>query len=77
MSAGNRRAILAALRANLGPAAAKLVGWAVTGAASMRAAEMKRLPIGDAVEARVRARVPIAHRIAIEPDVLRRSRKTA
>lgn len=37
MAAGNRKAIFAALRANLGLAAAKFVGWAVTGAASMLA----------------------------------------
>ncbi|MEE3326230.1 MAG: cation diffusion facilitator family transporter [Myxococcota bacterium] len=37
MQPGNRRAIYAALAANLGIAIAKLVGWAVTGAASMLA----------------------------------------
>lgn len=37
MQDGNRRAILAALAANLGLAAAKLFGWTVTGAASMLA----------------------------------------
>ena len=31
----------------------------------------------DAVEDRIRVRVPIAHTIYIEPDVLRRDRKTA
>jgi cation diffusion facilitator family transporter len=34
---GNRRAILAALAANIGIAVAKFVGWAMTGAASMLA----------------------------------------
>ncbi|MFP6622589.1 MAG: cation transporter, partial [Myxococcota bacterium] len=37
MQPGNRRAILAALAANLGIAVAKFVGWAMTGAASMLA----------------------------------------
>lgn len=37
MQPGNRRAILAALAANLGIAIAKLAGWVVTGAASMLA----------------------------------------
>jgi cation diffusion facilitator family transporter len=37
MASGNRKAIFAALFANLGIAAAKLVGWSVTGAASMLA----------------------------------------
>ncbi len=37
MQPGNRRAILAALAANIGIAVAKFVGWAMTGAASMLA----------------------------------------
>ena len=37
MQPGNRRAILAALAANMGIAVAKFVGWAMTGAASMLA----------------------------------------
>ncbi len=37
MDPGNRRAIFAALLANLGLAAAKFVGWLITGAASMLA----------------------------------------
>ncbi len=37
MQEGNRRAIIAALTANLGIAIAKLIAWMVTGAASMLA----------------------------------------
>ena len=37
MDPGNRRAIFAALFANLGLAIAKFVGWAMTGASSMLA----------------------------------------
>ena len=37
MASGNRKAILAALFANLGLAIAKFVGWMITGASSMLA----------------------------------------
>ena len=57
MEAGSRRAIVAALFANGGISVAKFVGFAFTGSAS--------------TEARVRAAVPEARVVSLEPDIAR------